>query len=108
MHETLAPIATQISILSTVPGLDVQRGLVAVRGKPDRYLALLRQFVAQHAHDMERLQVSLAAGDHETARRIAHSLKGAGATLGVERVKTVATPGVTNVKGKLQRRPDKK
>ncbi len=37
-----------------------------------------------HADDMTRLAESLAAGDHVTALRLAHTLKGTAATLGVD------------------------
>jgi PAS domain S-box-containing protein len=66
----------------TVPGLDLVRGLAAVRGKTTKYLDLLHRFVAAHADDMTKLAEHLATDDHETARRLVHSLKGAAATLG--------------------------
>ena len=68
--------------LAEVPGLDVSSGLAVVRGKTAKYLELLSRFITDHADDMDRLVTVLAAGDHTTAVRLAHSLKGAGATLG--------------------------
>jgi CheY-like chemotaxis protein/HPt (histidine-containing phosphotransfer) domain-containing protein len=76
--------ADQWAILARVPGLDVARGVAAVRGKTDKYLNLLHCFVEAHAGDMALLVERLAEGDQETARRLAHSVKGAAATLAAD------------------------
>jgi CheY-like chemotaxis protein len=68
--------------LSAIPGLNVASGIAVVRGKTARYLELLQRFVTDHVGDMERLMEILRQGDNPTAVRLAHSLKGAGATLG--------------------------
>jgi CheY-like chemotaxis protein/anti-sigma regulatory factor (Ser/Thr protein kinase) len=72
---------TLLARLQQIPGLDVTRGLAVVRGKPDKYLDLLRHFLTTHTGDMEKLEAAIAAGDQEVAIRLAHSLKGAAATL---------------------------
>ena len=77
-HEAL------LARLADVPGLDVERGLAIVRGKTGRYLEFLGRLVASHSADMVRLQEHLAAGEHEAALRLAHTLKGAAATLGAD------------------------
>jgi PAS domain S-box-containing protein len=79
-----------LAALALVPGLDVARGVAAVRGKSDKYVDLLHRFVEAHAGDMPLLVEYLAGGDQETARRLAHSLKGAAATLGVDRLAAAA------------------
>jgi signal transduction histidine kinase/HPt (histidine-containing phosphotransfer) domain-containing protein len=76
--------------LSNMPGLDVARGLAALRGKTARYVELLHQFVASHADDMARLAALLANGERDAAVRMAHSLKGAAATLGIDRLAQVS------------------
>ena len=76
--------------LCAVPGLNVVRGLAVVRGKTARYLDLLRLFVESHADDITRLGICLSAADYPTALRLAHSLKGAAATLGMERLAEAA------------------
>jgi len=76
--------------LSSVPGMNVERGLSAMRGQVEKYLNLLDRFVELHANDMARLAASLADGDHATARRLAHTLKGAAATLGADRLAEIA------------------
>ncbi len=76
--------------LHGVPGLDVTRGIGMVRGKTGKYLDLLHRFVDAHADDMERVMASLASGDTDTAVRVAHSLKGVAATLGIDRLAELA------------------
>jgi len=72
--------------LAELLGLDVTRGLAALRGNSIKYLDLLRQFVAGHADDMTPLAVLLAADDRAAARHLAHTLKGVSATLGAGRI----------------------
>ncbi|MDO8958126.1 MAG: response regulator, partial [Rhodocyclaceae bacterium] len=72
--------------LSGVPGLDVAQGLTMLNGRADKYVELLHRFVQLHADDMTRLVDSLAAHDAVTALRLAHTLKGTGATLGAVRL----------------------
>jgi PAS domain S-box-containing protein len=69
--------------LAAIPGLDVKQGVAVVRGKTGKYIELLNSFVETHTSDMDRLADSIAAGDQKTAIRLAHSLKGAAATLGI-------------------------
>ncbi|MEW5787051.1 MAG: PAS domain S-box protein [Pseudomonadota bacterium] len=82
--------AALLQNLAGLPGLDVARGLQAVQDRPDRYLLLLRKLVASHADDMTALAAHLQAGDREAACRVAHSVKGAGATLGATRIAELA------------------
>ena len=77
--------------LKTVPGLDTVAGLHSVRGDVATYLRLLRQFAAGHRDDLDRLTTALADDDRETARRIAHTLKGIAGTLGMSDIRTHAT-----------------
>ena len=77
-----SPEAVAIATLATLPGMDTQRGLVALLGNEKRYLELLERFVASYGGDMAKFAESLERGDYPTARHIAHTLKGTGATLG--------------------------
>ncbi len=72
--------------LASVSGLNVTRGLTALRGNTGKYLELLHRFVANHADDMQRFTASVVEGDRVSALRHAHTLKGAAATLGAERL----------------------
>ncbi|MDD5388835.1 MAG: PhnD/SsuA/transferrin family substrate-binding protein [Gallionellaceae bacterium] len=76
--------------LVAIDGLDVAAGLRGVRGKLPRYARLLRQFVLAHRDDMKLLRSRYEAGDQESARRIAHSLKGAAGALGATHLQNLA------------------
>ncbi|MBM4200792.1 MAG: PAS domain S-box protein, partial [Gammaproteobacteria bacterium] len=79
-----------LSGLGQVPGLDAARGLAALRGNVPKYLELLHRFVDKHRDDMTRLAGSLADHDQVAAQVLVHSLKGAAATLGFDRVADLA------------------
>ncbi len=83
--------ATELDALRRNPGVDVERGLLFLGGKADKYLKLLKHFVQTHNDDMTALTARIAAGDRVTAQRIAHSLKGAAGTLGLIALAEVST-----------------
>jgi len=62
--------------------VDLDLGLRQVR-RPDRYLRILVEYADTHARTMLAVRERLAAGDQAEARRLAHSIKGASAMLGV-------------------------
>ncbi|MDP1525191.1 MAG: ATP-binding protein [Rhodocyclaceae bacterium] len=76
--------------LTGYPGLNVTRGLAAVRGKADRYLDLLRRFIAGHVDDTTLIIENIEKGALTDAVRQAHSLKGAAATLGADALAEIA------------------
>ena len=76
--------------LVSVPGLNTERCLQTLRCNADKYIALLRLFIGAHVDDMARLAASLTAADHVAAVRLAHTLKGTAATLGADRLATLA------------------
>jgi two-component system sensor histidine kinase/response regulator len=76
--------------LSALPGVDTAQILVTLRGNTGRYLALIDNFLASHGDDMSLLAASLAEGDHVTAVRVAHTLKGTGGLMGAKRLAELA------------------
>ena len=62
--------------------LDTARGLMHVGGSAQIYRTLLKNFLSSHAHDAQGIAESLAQGNTDVARRMAHTLKGTGATVG--------------------------
>jgi PAS domain S-box-containing protein len=84
--------ATEIALarLAAVPGMNVARGLNALNGKADKFLDLMRRFIEAHADDMTLLAAALAGGEPDTAQRLAHTLKGTGATLGADHLSALA------------------
>ncbi len=83
----LEPVLTR---LAQVPGLNLTRGLAVLRGNASKYVDLLSRFVASHLSDVQQMASLLEQGDLEATRRLAHALKGAAATLGVERLAELA------------------
>ncbi len=77
---------TVLDWLATLPGLDLNVGLTALRGNAEKYLTLLRLFAQMHHADMARIREHLTAQEFTEARKLAHSLKGVAATLGASRL----------------------
>jgi two-component system sensor histidine kinase/response regulator len=69
--------------LAILPGLDTRIGLSSLNGNVPVYLRLLKKFALSHQADILQLRGHLAAGNRDAARRLAHTLKGVGATLGM-------------------------
>jgi len=76
--------------LANIPGLNIERGLASLRGNSGKYRELLGRFVDDHAEDMTRLQTGLAQGEQAVAQRLAHTLRGTGATLGADQLAAAA------------------
>ena len=76
--------AAQLAALAQIPGLNSAFGLHSVHGRLSTYNRLLSQFSQGHSTDFTLISEKLASGNHEEARRLAHSLKGAAGTLGAE------------------------
>ncbi|WP_161539679.1 PAS domain-containing hybrid sensor histidine kinase/response regulator [Paramagnetospirillum kuznetsovii] len=74
--------------LSSIDGLDVAAGLKAANGRLDLYLRLLAKFIENQ--DGNHLIQALSSGDIHAAHRIAHTLKGMSATLGIEGLRRIA------------------
>jgi PAS domain S-box-containing protein len=65
-----------------IDGLDVKLGLSRVLGKTKLYRDLLRKFARDQAPVPAALHAALAAGDLETALRLAHTAKGLAGNIG--------------------------
>jgi two-component system, sensor histidine kinase and response regulator len=99
IKEGLNTAATNpLAFLSDVPGLNVARGLAALRGNVDKYLNLLSLFVEVHGNDMTLLTESLDNDDYTKALRLAHTIKGSAGMLRIERLSALAE----NLEIKLQ------
>jgi two-component system, sensor histidine kinase and response regulator len=68
-----------------VAGVDTVDGLRRVGGNERLYHAMLRQYAEDQADTAAALRAALAAADMKTAERLAHTLKGVSATLGIKR-----------------------
>ena len=76
--------------LLAVPGLALGQALRNVLGRPLRLMELLHRLGLEHGADAQSIQASLEAGDHEDARRTAHTLKGLAGTLGLNALQHTA------------------
>ena len=70
--------------------IDQATGLKYMAGNLATYQRLLTKFAENQLSDVEKIQAALAANDQATAVRIAHSLKGMSATLGMEELRALA------------------
>jgi len=68
-----------------IAGIDTVGGLHRVGGNERLYHAMLRQYAEDQAGTPAALRAAFAAGDMKTAERLAHTLKGVSATLGIKR-----------------------
>ncbi|MFZ5484306.1 MAG: PAS domain S-box protein [Pseudomonadota bacterium] len=68
----------------------VAHGLALAGGRVDRYLGLLREFLARHGDDPAQLVKRRDAGQPDEARGLAHALKGAAGSLGLDRLHAAA------------------
>jgi len=83
-------LATDMDRLRAVPGLDADFGVKCVNGRVERYATLLGKLVDNHAANVASLADLMAAGERDEARRLAHSVKGAAATLGAVDIRAAA------------------
>jgi PAS domain S-box-containing protein len=89
--KTMAQTTPAVPAPPQIAGLDTAAGLRTLNGNQATYLRLLRRFAADHGDDMSKLRAALAQGEAETARRVAHTLKGAAGNLGATEVQHLAT-----------------
>ena len=79
-----------IAQLDTIAGMDTALGLRMVRQRVGSYRRLIRLYAESHQGDLDTLRGYLAAGNIDAARRVAHSLKGAAATIGATAMQSAA------------------
>jgi signal transduction histidine kinase/CheY-like chemotaxis protein len=65
-----------------IPGLDVERGLRHLLGRPALYVSVLQRFTTDQAGATQAVERAMRDGDVAQAARLAHTLKGVSATIG--------------------------
>jgi two-component system sensor histidine kinase/response regulator len=88
--ETPEAAADAPAELPPIVGLDSADGLRRVGGNKRLYTKLLRQFASQQADAVGQIRAALATNDHESATRLAHTLKGVAGNLGAGHVQNAA------------------
>ncbi|MES9911142.1 MAG: response regulator [Candidatus Sedimenticola sp. 4PFRAG1] len=81
----------EAEVLPPVPGLDMDDGLRRVGGNSKLYRKLLLKFSQAQAQFTTELESALNARDMESARRIAHTLKGVAGNIGAHDLYRSAT-----------------
>ena len=79
-----------LQALAASPLIDVDYALKNLGGKEALLLRLVKQFVLSNGNALDTLKAHLQAGDRVSARRVAHSLKGSAATLGMRALRESA------------------
>ncbi|MFM7384323.1 MAG: response regulator, partial [Microcystaceae cyanobacterium] len=77
-------------VIPMIPQLDTQDGLRRVLGKKTLYLSMLRKFLASQSSFQSQITAALETGDHQTAERLAHTLKGVAGNIGANAVQEAA------------------
>ncbi len=80
----------QKSLEFNLPHINTLKGLRYVGNKLPSYERLLYRFVELHKNEVETIRTALDKKDFKTAQRLAHSLKGVAASLGMEDLQTIA------------------
>lgn len=88
--ESPSPSDERAVALSTIDGLDAQRGLARVGGNEPLYRRLLLRFCELHHDDVDRIRAALRSGDRPVAAGAAHQLCGVAATLGLVEIETLS------------------
>ena len=72
--------------LHRLPGLNAGKAMARLGGNERLYTKLLRQFMDFYGDTQEKFSAAQQAGDNESAKRIAHTLKGLAGSIGAERL----------------------
>lgn len=80
------PADVLLARLRSAQGIDVDAGLAFLGNSTDLYARLLNRFVALHEADSEQLPALANGGDDERLQRLAHTIKGGAATLGLQAI----------------------
>jgi HPt (histidine-containing phosphotransfer) domain-containing protein len=81
-RQDVAPTPSSSAV--TLPGIDVDGTLKRLGISRDSYFRMLGRFARGQRKAIDDLRSSLASGDHNAARRHAHSIAGAAGNLGVD------------------------
>ncbi|NTV94474.1 MAG: response regulator [Thiobacillus sp.] len=79
---TAPEMAAAEAVIPPLAGIDTDRGLANHMQRPALYLRMLAGFPAEFGASADDIGRALAANDHAWARRLAHSVKSAAATIG--------------------------
>jgi signal transduction histidine kinase/DNA-binding response OmpR family regulator len=81
---------TESIIIPDLDGINTEIGLNRVGGNTKLYLKILNKFRISQADAIERIETAFDAGDNETSKREAHTLKGLAGNIGAEALQQAA------------------
>jgi CheY-like chemotaxis protein len=84
------PRAADEVVLPEIEGIDVKGGLKRVAGNKRLYCDLLTQFATKQREVDMQIAAALESGDRKQAERIAHTVNGVAANIGLRQVSTAA------------------
>jgi two-component system sensor histidine kinase/response regulator len=87
-----APPASAVTVedIPEIEGVDVADGLKRLMGNQRLYREMLLKFAAKNADAGSQISAALQSGDRPLAERLAHTVKGVAANLGIKRVQVAA------------------
>jgi two-component system sensor histidine kinase/response regulator len=86
----------------TIEGVDTDGALKRLGNKRERYEALLQKFADKQANTVLAVRAALASGDHASAERDIHSLKGAAGSVGANALAEAADKAERSLKAGLE------
>ncbi len=84
------PTNDKVSLPHSLPGINLETGLQMCNCNRSLYLDMLHKFHLSKRNDPDEIRAFLAAGDRETAGRMAHSMKSVAAILGANDLSAAA------------------
>lgn len=76
--------------MAKIPGINLDYCLALINNDANKYLELMSIFIETHQNDMDEFNNAYLLGNYINAKRIAHTLKGSAATMGIERLAELA------------------
>jgi HPt (histidine-containing phosphotransfer) domain-containing protein len=92
--------SSQQQALPEIPGIDLNVATRNLGGNTTLLRKLLRDFYADHANDVQKIQAALNNQDFEQAQRLAHTVKGIAGTIGAGDLQGAAAELEKLLKGK--------
>ncbi len=91
IQEKEKAVQTEPELELHISNLNVEVGLKRVLGKQNFYISMLRKFVSNQGGTAYEIEKSLNEKDFETAKRLAHTLKGVAGSIGAEQLQSKAS-----------------
>lgn len=77
--------------LPKLTGIDVEQAIYRIGGNQQRYFEILRHFITSQQQELARIPALITEQDWESATRVAHTLKGSAANLGLDELAKIAS-----------------